>query len=179
MAHWLNAQLRAVGVETELKDLGKQTLEGKELDLPPAVLGRIGNDPNKKTVLVYGHFDVQPVRHCPLEHSRCMTNPEYQAEKSDGWESDPFTLTIKEDGRLVGRGSTDDKGPVLGWLNVLQYHFDNKKELPVNLRCCFEGMEETGSEGLDALVIKEAQKGGWFDGVDAVCIVSILYPPPL
>jgi len=40
----------------------------------------------------------------------------------------------------------------------------------VNLRCCFEGMEESGSEGLDDLVKKESLSGGWFDGVDAVCI---------
>ena len=96
-----------------------------------------------------------------------------QANVSDGWDTDPFTLTIHKDGRLIGRGSSDDKGPVLGWLNVLQYHSKNNKELPVNLRCCFEGMEESGSEGLDDLVKKESQQGGWFDGVDCVCIVSL------
>ena len=99
----------------------------------------------------------------------------FQANKSDGWDTDPFTLTRHEDGRLIGRGSSDDKGPVLGWLNVLQYHFRNKKELPVNLRCCFEGMEESGSEGLDDLVKKESQPGGWFDGVDCVCIVRFTF----
>ena len=73
---------------------------------------------------------------------------------------------------MVGRGSSDDKGPVLGWLNTLQYHYDNKKELPVNFRCCFEGMEESGSEGLDEMIINEVKKkGGFFEGVDAVCIV--------
>ena len=81
-------------------------------------------------------------------------------------------MTVLPNGQLVGRGSSDDKGPVLGWLNVLQYHYQNKKELPVNLKCCFEGMEESGSEGLDDLVKKESQPGGWFDGVDCVCIVS-------
>ncbi|GLB39750.1 putative peptidase dimerisation domain containing protein [Lyophyllum shimeji] len=152
MAEWLNGQLKAVGVETQLVDLGKHVMDDQELNLPPAILGRIGNDPKKKTVLIYGHFDVQP------------------ANKSDGWDTDPFTLVIHEDGRLIGRGSSDDKGPILGWLNVLQYHRENKKELPVNLRCCFEGMEENGSEGLDDLVKKESQPGGWFDGVDCVCI---------
>lgn len=46
-------------------------------------------------------------------------------------------------------------------------------ELPVNLRFCFEGMEESGSEGLDELIESQAKKGkdGWFDGVDCVCIV--------
>lgn len=84
-----------------------------------------------------------------------------------------------ETGRLIGRGSTDDKGPILGWLNVLQAHKALGLELPVNLRFCFEGMEESGSEGLDELISSESAKGkaGWFGGVDAVCIVSTLRFP--
>ncbi|KXN88424.1 Cys-Gly metallodipeptidase DUG1 [Leucoagaricus sp. SymC.cos] len=153
MANWINDQLKAVGVTTRLADLGMQEIEGQTLPLPPAVLGRIGNDKNKKTILVYGHFDVQP------------------AFKSDGWDTEPFKLVIDGvTGRLIGRGASDDKGPVLGWINVLQWHHENKKELPVNIVCCFEGMEESGSEGLDELVQRESQPGGWFDGVDAVCI---------
>ncbi|KAG6835510.1 hypothetical protein H0H93_000694 [Arthromyces matolae] len=152
MANWLNNQLKAFGVETQLVDLGKHVVDGQELPLPPAILGRIGTDPSKKTVLIYGHFDVQP------------------ASKSDGWDTEPFTLVVHEDGRLIGRGSSDDKGPILGWLNVLQYHHQHGKELPVNIRFCFEGMEESGSEGLDDLVVKESKAGGWFDGVDCVCI---------
>ena len=62
----------------------------------------------------------------------------------------------------------------MGWLNVLKYHHDNGKDLPVNLRYCFEGMEENGSQGLDEKIKKEAEEGGWFHGVDAVCIVSRL-----
>jgi Cys-Gly metallodipeptidase DUG1 len=49
----------------------------------------------------------------------------------------------------VGRGSSDDKGPVLGWLGVLQWHYEHKKEIPVNLVICFHRMEENGSEGLE------------------------------
>ena len=98
-----------------------------------------------------------------------QANPEDQWDTVDG---DPFHLTEQPDGRLVGRGSTDDKGPIVGWLNVLKYHHDNQKQLPVNLRYCFEGMEENGSQGLDDKVKKEAEDGGWFHGVDAVCIVS-------
>jgi len=153
MAEWLNSQLKQVGVDTKLVDLGRQTVDGKDLPLPPAILGRVGNDSSKKTVLIYGHFDVQP------------------ANKSDGWDTDPFTLTInKETGQLIGRGSSDDKGPILGWLNVLQYHHQHNIPLPVNLVCCFEGMEESGSEGLDDLVHRESLKGGYFDGVECVCI---------
>lgn len=61
MANFLDAHLSAVGVETRLVELGKHVMDNQELDLPPVILGRIGNDPKKKTVLVYGHFDVQPV----------------------------------------------------------------------------------------------------------------------
>jgi Cys-Gly metallodipeptidase DUG1 len=154
MAVWLDTHLKALGVETKVVDLGKHTMDGQELGLPPAILGRLGRDPLKKTVLIYGHFDVQP------------------ASKSDGWDTDPFTLTISPKDELVGRGSTDDKGPILGWLNVLEAHHALQLPLPVNLRFCFEGMEESGSEGLDELIHAEAQKGadGWFDGVDCVCI---------
>ena len=94
---------------------------------------------------------------------------------SDGWNTEPFTLMVDEKtGQLIGRGSTDDKGPILGWLNVLEAHHTLGLELPVNLRFCFEGMEESASEGLDALIKAEASKGstGYFDGVDCVCIVS-------
>ncbi|KAJ6587365.1 glutamate carboxypeptidase [Mycena sp. CBHHK59/15] len=150
MAHWLDAQLRAAGVTTSLVDLGTEQLEGATLPLPPAILGRIGEDKSKKTVLIYGHFDVQP------------------AAIGDGWNSEPFVLTEEADGRMVGRGSSDDKGPVLGWVNVLEWHKKEGKALPVNLVFCFEGMEESGSEGLDALV--EREKDGWFKDVDCVCI---------
>lgn len=92
--------------------------------------------------------------------------------KSDGWNTEPFTLFVDEKtGRLIGRGATDDKGPVLGWINVLQAHHELGLPLPVNLKFCLEGMEESGSEGLDELIEKEAAPGGYLHGVDAVCIV--------
>ncbi|EEB96399.1 hypothetical protein MPER_04475, partial [Moniliophthora perniciosa FA553] len=95
----------------------------------------IGTNPKKEPSLKSAHFDVQPG---------------VLANKSDGWDTEPFVLTVKENGQL--------------------YHHQQKKELPVNLRCCFEGMEESGSEGLDDLVKRESKPGGWFDGVDCVCI---------
>ncbi len=58
MSKWLDEQLTDLGVTTKLVDLGDQS-EG--LHLPPVILGHIGDDPTKKTVLVYGHYDVQPV----------------------------------------------------------------------------------------------------------------------
>ena len=62
MGLWLEAQLNKYGVKTELIPLGTQQVEGQTLDLPSAIVGRIGDDPKKKTILIYGHFDVQPVR---------------------------------------------------------------------------------------------------------------------
>lgn len=63
MGQWLRAQLNKVGVTTDSIPLGKQEIEGQTLDLPPVLVGKIGADPKKKTILIYGHFDVQPV--CP------------------------------------------------------------------------------------------------------------------
>ncbi|KAJ3324511.1 hypothetical protein HDU76_013404 [Blyttiomyces sp. JEL0837] len=150
MGEWLVTELERLGA-TDIKkhNPGKQTLEGQELDLPPIVLGTFGTDPSKKTVLVYGHYDVQP------------------ALKSDGWRTDPFTL-VEENGKLYGRGSTDDKAPIISWLWVVEAHRELGIPLPVNLKVCFEGMEESGSEGLDDMIIAEAK--GYFANVDCVCI---------
>lgn len=148
MSKFLETELNNLGAtDIQLKELGPE--EGMGVDLPPIVLARYGTDPAKKNVMIYGHYDVQP------------------ALKEDGWNTDPFTLT--EDGDcLFGRGSSDDKGPVMAWLNVLQAHNELGIEIPVNITFCFEGMEESGSIGLDDLVKREADK--YFKGVDAVCI---------
>jgi Cys-Gly metallodipeptidase DUG1 len=81
------------------------------------------------------------------------------------------------DGRMIGRGSSDDKGPVLGWINVLEAHHQSKLPLPVNLRFCFEGMEESGSTGLEKFLDGEIAKT-WFAGVNSICIVSSRIPLP-
>jgi Cys-Gly metallodipeptidase DUG1 len=90
------------------------------------------------------------------------------ALKEDGWTHEPFQLVEDAQNRLNGRGSTDDKGPILGWLNVIESHQRLGLDLPVNLKMCFEGMEESGSEGLNDLIREEAT--GYFADVDAVCI---------
>ncbi|KAI9818652.1 MAG: hypothetical protein M1826_001333 [Phylliscum demangeonii] len=149
MGDFLAAELQAVGAEVEKRALGRQPHK-EHLELPPVVIARMGHDTTKRTILVYGHYDVQP------------------ALKEDGWATDPFELTIDAHGRMYGRGSTDDKGPVLGWLNVIEAHRAAEVELPVNLLMCFEGMEEYGSEGLDDFIRAEASR--YFKDTDAVCI---------
>lgn len=62
MAEFVVQELEALGVNTRRVDLGKHMLDGQEIELPPAILGWIGDDKSKKTVLLYAHYDVQPVR---------------------------------------------------------------------------------------------------------------------
>jgi len=149
MGQFLADELKKLGAEVEQRPLGKQPHK-EHLDLPPVVVARYGNDKNKRTILVYGHYDVQP------------------AQIEDGWATKPFELTIDDKDRMFGRGSTDDKGPVLGWLNAIEAHQKAGIDFPVNLLCCFEGMEEYGSEGLDDFINAEAKK--YFKDADAVCI---------
>ena len=116
MMKWAEDQFQQLGATTELVDLGMQKLHnGNEIPLPPALLGTLGTDPKKKTVLIYGHLDVQP------------------ALKEDGWDTEPFTL-IEKDDKLYGRGSTDDKGPVLCWLHALQAYQALGEDIPVNVK---------------------------------------------
>lgn len=102
-----------------LHDLGTEDFpDGSKVGLPPVLLGELkageSSEP-KKTVCIYGHLDVQP------------------ALLSDGWSTEPFKLT-EVDGKLFGRGSTDDKGPVLAWINCLQAFAKTETPLPVNLK---------------------------------------------
>ncbi|WYZ41213.1 hypothetical protein EsH8_V_000108 [Colletotrichum jinshuiense] len=153
MSEWVAAKMRAVGVDVTLKSLGKQA--GTDLDLPPLVLGRYGEDPEKPTVLVYSHYDVQP------------------ADIEDGWKYDPFVLTIEENGRLCGRGTSDDKGPLIGWINMIEAFQKAGLDIPANLVFCFEGMEENGSFGLREALEDESDK--YFSGIDVVCITDVVW----
>lgn len=152
MANFLVKELESLEFhDIQVKPLGKQPppVSDPNLELPPIVLARYGSSPQKKTVLVYGHYDVQP------------------ALKEDGWDTDPFKMENIKD-VLYGRGTTDDKGPILGWLNVVEAYRNLKWDFPVNLVVCFEGMEESGSLGLEKLVADEKDK--YFKGVDQVTI---------
>ncbi|KAI0213340.1 Cytosolic non-specific dipeptidase [Lamellibrachia satsuma] len=143
-------EVERLGGQCRLEDLGKHTLpDGTVLPLPPVLVAQVGSDPKKKTVCIYGHLDVQP------------------ALKSDGWDTEPFVLT-EVDGKLYGRGSTDDKAPVLCILAAIEAYKELKMDLPINLQFIFEGMEESGSEGLEEFLQKE--KATLFKNVDYVCI---------
>lgn len=159
---WTRAWCDKLGGVTRLEELGDQSLpDGTVLPLPPVLLAAFGDpaaEPNKPTVVVYGHLDVQP------------------AYKSDGWNTEPFELTEVE-GKLLGRGSSDDKGPVAAWLWVIEALGALGRPLPVHLRCVFEGMEESGSVGLPDLVGRLASPGGFLDPalVDSVVVSDNYY----
>lgn len=149
MIDWTEKIMKNLGISCFQVENGMQTMpDGSKIQLPPVLFGTLGNDKNKKTVLIYGHLDVQP------------------AQFEDGWNTEPFQLT-EVNGQLFGRGSTDDKGPALGWLNVIEAMQTLGIEMPVNVKFCFEGMEESGSIGLDEIL---GQQGAFLADVDCTCI---------
>ena len=95
----------------------------------PVVAGEWLGAPGAPTVLVYGHYDVQPTG--ALEE----------------WRTPPFELTVA-DGKAFGRGATDDKGPILVVLKTAQAFMEQFGALPLNVKFLFEGEEEIGSPNL-------------------------------
>ena len=102
----------------------------------PVVTAAWRGAPGKPTVLVYGHFDVQPPD--PLE----------------AWASPPFQPQIR-DKCIYGRGASDDKGPMLIPIKVAEAFFACERALPVNLVFLFEGEEEVSSAHLEDFVAEQ------------------------
>lgn len=155
MADLLHRWIEELGGRSEKVLVGFQELDdGQRFDLPPVILAEFHASPprnSKPTILVYGHYDVQPADH------------------ADGWTSDPFTLT-ERDAMLYARGATDDKGPVLAWLWAIEVFRELSAELPVNLKLCLEGMEESNSECLQDLLEREAARDGFLSDIDYVVV---------
>lgn len=154
MADLLHRWIEELDGKSEKVLVGFQELDdGERFDLPPVILAEFqtGAQNTKPTVLVYGHYDVQP------------------ADRSDGWTTDPFTLTERDD-NLYARGATDDKGPVLAWLWAVEVFRELSTELPVNLKLCLEGMEESNSECLSDLLEREAAGDGFLSDIDYVVV---------
>jgi acetylornithine deacetylase/succinyl-diaminopimelate desuccinylase-like protein len=99
----------------------------------PVVYGEWLGAPGKPTMIVYGHYDVQP------------------ADPVEQWHSDPWVPTLR-DGRLYARGVSDDKGPMLIPIEVARAFFAVMDRLPINVKFLFEGEEEVGSRHLDAFI---------------------------
>jgi len=118
-AEWLREKLATIGLTAMV-----HVTPGS-----PVVVASTSRDPSKKTVLIYGHYDVQPPE--PLE----------------GWSSPPFEPHVA-DGRIYARGAADNKGQILAHILGVAETLREKGSLPVNLIFLIEGEEEIGSPNL-------------------------------
>jgi len=123
-ADWLVDHLKSVGVKNA---------EAIDTEGHPIVVGGIEVDPARPTVLVYGHYDVQP------------------PDPLDLWTSPPFSPVIEE-GVLYARGACDDKGQLFMHLKAVECWMKTSGILPVNLKFVFEGEEESGSASLPEFI---------------------------
>lgn len=114
-AGWLRDRLNAIGIQAEI-------IPG---DGYPLVYGEWLNAPGAPTILVYGHYDVQPV------------------DPIDLWTSPPFEPTVR-DGAIYARGSADDKGQTMTLIDAAESLLRAEGSLPVNLKFLIEGQEEAG-----------------------------------
>lgn len=105
----------------------------------PIVYGEwLAAGPEAPTVLVYGHYDVQPPDPVSLWHTR------------------PFAPTLVGD-NLVARGASDDKGQLFVHLKAVESYHETQGRPPVNVKCLFEGEEEMGSTNLERFVADNAE----------------------
>ena len=126
---WVAGQFRSLGLPTELIETTGQ----------PIVYAETPQVPGRPTVLVYGHYDVQPV------------------EPLDQWISPPFEPT-KRSGNIYARGATDDKGQMLTHVLAARAWLKTRGKLPVQLKFVIEGEEEVGSKGISGYLATPAAK---------------------
>lgn len=130
-ADWLAADMRRAGFTT---------VEVIPTAGHPVVYGEwLGAGADAPTVLVYGHYDVQP------------------AAMEDGWHSDPFE-PVERDGRIYARGSTDDKGQAFAQVKAAEALLANGGKPPVNLKYLIEGEEEIGTPHLGAFIAENRER---------------------
>jgi len=122
-ANWLVKRLTRFGLETQLVPTRGH----------PIVWARNKHQPGRRTVLIYGHYDVQPPD--PLEL----------------WDSPPFEPVLKN-GYVFARGATDNKGQILSHILGIQETIEQNGDLPVNLHLVIEGEEEIGSANLGSFL---------------------------
>ena len=120
-------------IAQELQKIAMQNIQIMDTPGHPVVFGEWLGAPGKPTVLLYGHYDVQPV------------------DPVDLWTTPPFEATIR-DGNLYARGSTDDKGQIFAHFKALEAYLKNTGGLPMNVKIIVEGEEEIGSDHLDNFV---------------------------
>ncbi len=129
-AEWIANSLRTIGCDVKVHGTkGHPIVVGEWRQAPPGA----------QTVLIYGHYDVQPVE--PLEL----------------WSSPPFEPTVR-DRKIFARGSVDDKGQLFLHVKALEAHLASRGKLPVNIIVLAEGEEEVGSEHLAEFIEAHAKE---------------------
>ncbi|KKK32958.1 deacylase [Salinicoccus sediminis] len=123
----------------KLKSAGIEDVEIIETEYNPVVCGEYHVSDDAKTMLIYGHYDVQPPD--PLEE----------------WVSPPFEPTIR-DGRVYARGAGDNKGQIMAQILAVKTYIEAEGSLPINVKFVIEGEEETGSPNLPAFVEQHKEK---------------------
>lgn len=129
-AEWMASHLKAIGMTT---------VEVVKTKRHPIVYAEWLGAPGKPTVLIYGHYDVQPV-----------DDPEGH------WNTDPFEPVIR-DGHLYARGATDDKGQTFIQMKAIQALMQTG-EMPVNVKFVIEGEEESGSDNLYPFIEENVER---------------------
>ncbi|MDX1707590.1 MAG: M20/M25/M40 family metallo-hydrolase, partial [Desulfobacterales bacterium] len=120
-------------VANRLRNAGIQNVDVLPTGGHPVVYGDWLHAGDKPTVLIYGHFDTQPVDPLNL------------------WSHPPFEPVIKDD-RVYARGASDDKGNMLTPILAIEAMLNSTEQLPVNVKCFFEGQEEIGSPQLPEFI---------------------------
>jgi len=128
-AEWLSEKLTAIGLTATVHPTPGS----------PVVVAATPRDPQKRTVLIYGHYDVQPPD--PLE----------------GWTTPPFEPRIEE-GRIYARGAADNKGQILAHIIGVAETLREKGTLPVNIIFLIEGEEEIGSPSLADFLLEHREE---------------------
>ena len=131
--HKEDVQRCARHVAEDLRNAGMTKVEVVPTAGHPVVYAEWLGAPGKPTMLLYGHYDVQPVDPLNL------------------WTTPPFEPTVR-DGKLYARGACDDKGQVYMHVAALKAHMAVNRTLPVNIKCVIEGEEEAGSDSLEAFL---------------------------
>lgn len=129
-AHWLQNYLKELDFDVEL---------WKSTGHPVIFASHMLAGPEKPTLLIYNHYDVQPVDPLPL------------------WETPPFEPTIKKDS-VYARGAQDNKGQCFYVLQALKAVLKRDGKLPINVKLCIEGEEEMGSGALAELLPRKSKE---------------------
>ncbi|MEK4139198.1 dipeptidase [Kurthia sp. FSL E2-0154] len=131
--HKTDMQTAADYLANLLEKAGMENVQVQPTPGHPVVTAEWLHAEGRPTVLVYGHYDVQPVD--PIEL----------------WDTEPFKPEIR-DNKIYARGSSDDKGQVFMHVKVLEALLQTEEKLPVNVKVIFEGEEEIGSVHLDQFI---------------------------